>query len=266
MPIKIFKQFFFVFLAVEAIFAAPVNNPASARSLEKGFFFSGKWFSFRLGYEGDFILDRRLKEKGAHRIEDFSQNCNSGFLVLNLLNRLDLYGVMGEAKYEADWILKESSSNFGRLEMETRYNWKWAVGGKAIFFEWGDVTLAFGGRYAKTEPRLSWLSYSSAEYSLYKPGQAVCSFVEWQVDGEISYKIDFFIPYVAMKYSRAYVDLKAPEITVSSFGLDEIKMRSRDFYGAACGCGFCEGKYFQLNAEVRLFDEEAFTVTGEFRF
>lgn len=245
------------------LFSAPVENPAVPRSVETGFLFSGKWFSFRLGYEGDFVSNRRLKDTAGPRIEDFSQNCNSGFLVLNLLNRLDLYGLFGQAAYKSDWILTVSATDFARIEMETSYKDRWGLGFNAIFLEWGDVTLAVGGRYAKTDPQMLWLSKDAITY---KPSTPVFSYEEWQLDIAISYKIDFFIPYIAAKYSHADVKLRTPGIIISSENTDQISMKNRDNYGAAFGCGLTNGKYFHLNGEIRLFDEEAFTISGEFRF
>lgn len=257
------KVFFLALVLVQSAFAAPVGNPAVPRTVEKGFVFSGKWFSFRLGYEGDFVSNRRLKEKRASRIEDFSQDCNSGFLVINLLNRLDLYGIIGQARYKSEWIIQPSATSFTRVEMETSYRWRWDVGVNAIFFEWGDVTFALGGRYAKTDLSLLWLSLDAETY---KPASPIFSYEEWQADAAISYKIDIFIPYVSFKYSHTDLKLKVPDLVISAFNTDEIHMKSRNNYGAALGCGLSNGDYFHLNGEVRLFDEEAFTVTGEFRF
>ncbi len=257
------KTLFLFFFLVQVAFSAPVGNPATPRTIEKGFIFSGKWFSFRLGYEGDFVSNRRLKEKRAHRIDDFAQDCNSGFLVINLLNRLDLYGIIGQSRYKSDWIIQQSATSFTRIDLETNYRWRWGAGLNAIFFEWGDVTFALGGRYAKTDPSLLWISLDA---DTYKPDSPSFSYEEWQSDAAISYKIDIFVPYVAFKYSHTDVRLTVPDLVISSFGTDEMHMKSRNNYGAALGCGLSNGDYFQLNGEVRLFDEEAFTVTGEFRF
>ncbi len=257
------KYFFLVFCSIcFSLVGSPITNPAVARTVEKGFIFSGKWFSFRFGYEGDFVSNRRLKQKDADRIDNFSQDYNSGFLVLNLLNRLDVYGVLGQARYKADWIIKPYPPNFNRIELETSYRWRWDIGARAIFLEWGDVTFALGGRYSSTDPNLLWMSIDA---DTYKPASSF-SYEEWQVDAAISYKIDLIIPYISVKYSHADVQLQVPDLTISSFGTDEIGMENRDNYGIALGCGFSNGKYFHLNGEVRLFDEEAFTLSGEFRF
>jgi len=43
-------------------------------------------------------------------------------------------------------------------------------------------------------------------------------------------------------------------------------MKSKNNFGMALGCSLSSSKYFLLNAEVRLIDEEAVTINGEFRF
>ena len=80
--------------------AAPVGNTAAPQILEDGFFIpSDCWVDLRAGYEGDFVTDGRMKQRkqGSGRVDDYSQNTNSGTITLNILDRLDLYGVLGHS-------------------------------------------------------------------------------------------------------------------------------------------------------------------------
>jgi hypothetical protein len=259
------KLLIFLIFLFKILEAGPCKNPAAPKIIEKGFFISpSKWFNFRAGYEGNFIYNRRFLQRAtSKRINKFEQDLNSGVFVINVLKRLDLYGCAGEGLIKANWIINTSDITFSYLELETRYKFAWAAGVKIIFFEWGDTSFSLGGRYSYTKPEIRWISKDGVVRNL---EHCRMTFDEWQVDMGISYKIDFLIPYACAKYSRAKSKIAVTDIVISSDGRSELSLKNKNRFGMALGCTFSSSKYFMFNVEVRVIDEEAFDVSGEFKF
>jgi len=247
--------------------AAPVNNPASPGYIQEGCFFSpGFWMSCRAGYEGEFISNARLKQKEGNekRIDRFELDAHSGLVVINFMNRFDLFTTLGEASSCANWRVVFPVGITTRIEMETKYDFKWGVGAKAIFFEWGNASLSLGGRYTHLDAPLLSLSADGAAVST---GESTMRFETWQIDLGLSYKIDIFIPYFGVKYSDDKSSVSAvPNTVLSNNGDMDISMKNRKNVGVFLGCGLTTSKIFALNIEARLIDEEAFSIVGEFRF
>jgi hypothetical protein len=265
---KIFGIIFSLYLLFHCFFveAASSGNPASPKVVEEGFFFSSaSSFSFRLGYEGIFVPDRKMRKESSspRSINDFELYLNSGMCTLNILNRLDLFATYGKGKLKINWINVEHSNELYHLKMESNDHSSWSTGTKIIFFEWGNTCFSIGGRYLYFHPSLSYLS---KQFLIFPTKKAKIRFKEWQTDLGLSYKADILIPYLCLRYSKAKAHLSINDLFISQEGLTSLKMINRDNVGLALGCSISSGKYFFLNSEVRLFDEEGFTLSGEFKF
>jgi len=247
-------------------FSMPAGNPSSPSLIKEGFFISqATWFNFRVGYEGDFVRDRRLLQNDGskRKVNEFKRYNNSVKAVFNVLKRLDIYGTWGENKIEANWVIEEMQNAYSFLEIESRYDNCWSCGGKAIFFEWGNTNFSVGGGYSYTKPKILYLIKNG---EIDKLDFFNMNFNEWQVDVGISYKIDIFTPYALLKYSKAKSKLAIDGTIIASNFSSELYMKSNNNLGIALGCALSSSKYFFLNAEVRLIDEEAVTINGEFKF
>lgn len=248
------------------VFASPVGNPAAPNAIEEGFFIPpSSSMSVRLGYEGDFISDRRLKQEGTNRrVNDFSQSANSGVLTVNILNRLDVFGTFGEAKIKTNWIIATEPDSFSFLDLQTDFRTNWSTGVKAIFFEWGKTSLSFGGRYSSTKPSILSITKDGRVFPI--TGKSDFKFWQWQVDGGLSYKIDLFIPYLSAKYAKAKANVFIDDLIINSNNTSRLVMENKNSFGMAVGCTLTCSKYVMLNVEARLVDEESFTVSGDIRF
>ena len=263
------KKIFYIFIFIitsKALFALPCGNPASPHIIEEGLLISpASWVNCRVGYEGNFVSNRRLKKSEFNnRIDHFEMDMNAGTFTVNVQNRLDLYAVGGEARMQSYWRFVETNQTPSRVEFETKYRWAWSGGARAVFFDWGRTSLELGGRYLTSKPKVLWLTKNGTPIAFNK---AKCHFSEWQLDLGIAYHADLFFPYLGIKYSRAKV--RVSEIDAAIIGDEEthhVRMKNRRKVGMMLGCGVSNGKYFLLNIEARLFDEDAASVTGEFRF
>jgi hypothetical protein len=254
-------------LASSALYAAPVGNTSAPELIREGFFIScDSWIDFRVGYEGDFVTDGRMGQydQGAGRLDTYEQWTNSGTVTLNVLDRLDLYGVFGSSRTEADWRFNnDSNGSISRIKLETKYNFLWGVGARTILHKWRNTYFGLGGRYSFCSYIPMWMT---SDGIIQPVSNSHFDWREWQINLDISYKIDLFTPYIGVKYSNARAYLKSFAVPISSSLTGENSFENRIPVGLYLGCGLSTGRYFMLNIEARVVDEEAATVSCDFRF
>jgi hypothetical protein len=265
-PLKSFAIFAAALGAGASLFGAPVGDPLFSRLLKEGYFIPDhSHVNFRLGYEGDFISDARMKQtvEGCGRIDDYRQDANSGTVTLNLFDRLDLFGVFGSARTCADWRYVYEDAVF-RVQLETSYRFLWAAGGRAIIFEWGQTVFGLGGRYNATDANPVWAAINGVPIST--KGTRL-RWNEWQIDFDVAHQIEIFVPYIGVKYSSSHTKVgNFSEAPIAGNGSGTLHMRNRTPVGLVIGCTLTTEKYFMLNIEGRLIDELACTIAGDFRF
>lgn len=256
----------FAGLFASALFAAPVGNPAAPQLIEEGFFIPrDSWIDARAGYEGDFVSDERMEQykEGSGRVDTYQQDTNAGVAVLNLLDRVDIFGIFGSSRTRADWRFLTAEGVIHRVEMETLYQFLWGVGARAILFEWGNMVFGIDGRYSFSNYKPAWLTIDGINDSV---SGARCRWREWQVGSDFSYNIELFTLYLGLKYSNAQTRLGSFEVPISADGSGTNHFRNRMPVGIYFGCSLSRGRYFMLNIEGRLVDEEALTISGDLRF
>lgn len=255
------------FLLPIALSAAPVGNPAAPQLITEGFISANNNFclSSRVGYEGDFVSDARMKqtENGSGDIDNYTQDTNSGTVTLSILDRADVYGVFGSSRTYADWRFNQPDGATNRIELETSYRFVWAAGGRFILYEWGNAILGLGGRYSQSSAPISWITFNGAPESI---SEASLDWHQWQVNLLFSYKIDLFIPYLGMNYLSEHTKAGPFPVPVSGRGSDFLHLKNRSSTGLVIGASLTTGKYFMLNIEGRLINEEAFSISGDIKF
>lgn len=254
-----------VVASMASLEAAPVGNPAAPKIIAEGFAFSPSVSAdLRLGYEGDFVSDGKMEQEveSSGRVDNFEQCTNSGTVTLNILNRLDLFGVFGSCKFQGDWRFSDGSALY-RIETETHYDFLWAAGARAILFEWGSTSLGMGARYSASNNTPIWLTTNGASSSV---SRSQLEWRQWQVNLGISYNIDLFTPYIGGKYSSEKAHLFDFPTPIAPDDSGSNHFENREPVGLYLGCSLSNGKYFMLNIEGRLIDEEAVTISGDFRF
>lgn len=261
------KKIFCLFVVVaNMLFTLPSGNPSSPHIIEEGLFISpASWVNCRVGYEGNFVSNRRMKKSDINNpIDHFEMDMNAGFFTLNIQNRLDLYAIVGEARMQSYWRFIETNQIFSRIEFETKYRLGWAGGARAVFFDWGKLSLGLQGRYLTSKPKILWMTKNGSPLEF---DRAKCCFSEWQMDLGFAYHADLFFPYLGVKYSNAKAKISKISTTAIAEGDSHyLRMKSKRKVGMLIGCGISNGKYFLLNIESRILDEDAASVTGEFHF
>ena len=84
----------------------------------------------------------------------------------------------------------------------------------------------------------------------------------------VYHKIGIFVPYFGIKYSdaRSQINGLPNNVIISNSGVNTIKMKRRNHVGGFIGVTLTNGCKFLVSIEARLADEEAATVSGQFRF
>lgn len=259
---------FFILLCLPfAVRGAPVGNTAAPEIIQQGFFSPrASSMSLRLGYEADFVTDARLGQydQSSGRVDSYTQDTNSGLVTWNFVERLDLFGVFGKSKTEADWRFTNlANDQVHRIKLKTKGAFLWAAGARAILYEWNDLFLGMGGRYSASEYAISRVSNDGIAAS---PEGASLRWRQWQINLDISYKIQIFTPYIGTKYESVISKLRGFSTEISANGTGSNTFKNRSPVGLYLGCTLSNGKFFALNIEGRLIDEEAVTVVADFRF
>ena len=263
--LKKFSLVFFSTIAVLSLHSAPVGNTMAPQLIQQGFLIPcDSWIDFRAGYEGDFVGDGRLKQivEGSGRVDTFQQYSNAATITLNIVDRLDIYGVFGSSRVCSDWRFN-TATTITRIQLETLYHFFWGAGARGIFFEWDKLCLGLGGRYSYCSYKPSWLTTNAIPVSV--AGTRLI-WREWQIDLDVSYNIDMFTPYLGVKYSNVLAKLGTFPTPISSGGTGNDQFQNRTPVGIFIGCAISNCKYFMLNIEGRLVDEDAVTISGDLRF
>ncbi len=246
--------------------AIPVGNPYNPGILGKGLLIpSDNWINFRVEYLGNFVTDRRLMQaaRGAGKVDCFSQYTNSGSLTLNIKERVDIYGTCGVGNISGKWRVKNLGVT-SWVKAKSNSHYTWTIGTNIILLEWKKTCLGFNISYMEMEPALKLLTIDNV---LGNVSNAGFHYHEWQGAIGVARRIKFLIPYIGIQYTSVecivdspYTPSIAPNYSTTNH------FKSKNHAGVYLGCAISNGNIFFLNIEARLVDEEAMTVTADFRF
>jgi hypothetical protein len=259
-------RYFFLFILWCHIQAAPIGNPASPHLLNQGFFIPCEcWVNIRGGYEGDFVLDGNMEqeEKGSGLVDKYTRSTHSGVATLNILERLDLYGVFGYSKVNANWRFTDLADRIRYVQMTAARNFLWSVGGRALIYSYHLLDIGLGARYGASHHHLSTFTIDGDPISL-QGGK--CEWHGWQANLGLSYHICLFTPYIGAFYMDEVTIIRGLASSFADFGAHSDHLRNRHPVGVYLGCTLSNDEFFMLNIESRLISEEAVSVTVDFRF
>lgn len=254
---------FFLF-AIPLLHALPVGNPAAPRMVTEGFFLNVKsGVSGRVGYEGDFVRDGYFKQQDGDTVDKYGETNNTATVTFNILDWTDVYAILGNSQASSNWRFTNPENEVIRIQMETNAELLWGVGARVILWEGSHATLGAGGRYEQSGNKVSWLTSDGVSQSvngtnLYWHG--------WQADLDVAYHIDLLTPYVGVKYSNIHSSITGAQTQIAAGGSQNAYLTNRIPVGMVVGCSLSTGKYFMLNLEARLINEEAATISADIRF
>lgn len=259
--------FFLFFFAVRmSAFALYNGNPSLPMMPETGAFIPKEcWFGMKAGYEMDFVYDRKLHMDGHHlghcsrRVHQFESLSNFGVVTFNFNDRVEIFGNLGSMSCE---ISHRPFSNT-KISYHSSSHFAWGVGGRAILAYWGDLQLSVNAAYVATDSSLSSLKVNSKSFST---RHAEFDLREWQVGIGVSWRLRWFVPYLGADFSdfRARID----HLNSIKFLIPGNHITVKDSYpcGIFSGLGFSPSRAFNVNLEARFINENAVTLSTDFKF
>lgn len=261
------KGILLLFILPIAGWALPVGNPADPSIYSKGVWSSSdscesSWanhLALRAGYYGDFVFNGHVKRTNhTGQIEQLQMNTNAGLLSVNIVNRVDLFGLIGATHAEA---VSHSVHGDYRFELEYDTHYSWGVGARAVLWKWSHATLGLEGQYFAYSPSIMRYEQIGTD-SEYPDAYAHARFYEWQVGLGLSYRICNFVPYIAIEGS--YLSINNKQSTVLGVTLNNFE--SAKYIGYAVGVTLVDDDKATLTVEGRFADQLACCVNGQFRF
>ena len=132
-----------LFSLAGAVFASPINLPQGIKGQE-GLFLSGNNFGISAGYLYDHVAERKLtKDAGKVNFDTMG-----GKIILSLMNKIDLYTVLGGVQ-SPEYKTSVSGSDY-QFNLEDKFIWE--LGASAVIHEWKDkgIQLFADGNYRES--------------------------------------------------------------------------------------------------------------------
>lgn len=241
-----------LFSVVELLYAAPVDVPIAIQGLE-GVIFKNKESGIGLSVaaEVDLLTKRKLNVADNGGNAKVKGQFYVGKIILTLLNKLDIYGILGKAEN------LEYKDSYSKFKPEGKFTW--GAGLSIPVWEWENYGLQFfvDGKY-RTVNNMDY--NSNSEIGLTGIGgtisvpKVLADWQEWQVAFGAAKKFKYCMPYLGIKYS----DFKESTI-VSSATSDTI-------IGLFVGCALTPIKALSIDFQGRFIDETAFAIKATYKF
>lgn len=260
-----------VLLTCGAVYALPVGNPSEG-SLFANRSCSNVW-SVRLGFSGDYVFNRHMMgdTSGGGSIHQTTIDTNSGYLALNICDRVDLFTRLGASQIE----VKAEGTAIGleeRVGSEFQFSteFSWSIGARATIWECRCLSFGLEGEYFQTNPDVT-LYVDNVD--AYIPINGFSSkYREWQAGLGASYSFKTrcptfaMVPYLAVKFSGSKLDLGGLRIFSSGSRGTTIDIKNAKNIGYAVGTSITLCDRFSVTIEGRFADETALYINSQFSF
>jgi hypothetical protein len=255
------KYFFFLFciFRLNAVF---VGNPLNPNLYQDGIISCGcRAFSMRLGYIQECIYKGKYEDE-FKTIEstnsDNSLSTYGGILTFNFLNRLDVYGMLGNSRLIIDEVI------FDKRRIS------WAAGAKALIYKKCNLALGIDIKHFETKSKPNFFVLEGMPAPLLTDFKL--EYEETQGAVCIAYISNFLSPYIGATYlfSRITPIPNSGALNLQNFDMivdfEIKKATNRKRWGMVIGATLLNCQTITLNLESRIFDQNSINITSEVRF
>ena len=259
-----------ILLGLEKVDALPVGNPSEASLFSQESSARSDRIRFGFGFYGDYVFNRNLETKTGKKI-DYSQiSTNAGYLVVNFWETVDLFAALGATQFAFNTSLApfNSTNRSPRFDFTSLTTFSWSLGARATLWQYKRLALGLEGQYFSANPSPKVL-FIRTNVDDYPDSSRKRTYSEWQIGTGISYRYNpYFVPYVAVKYSRAFWNFDNQTFLVTGTQATLPSFRNSKNWGYAVGATLAPilAKKFALTVEGRFADETAVYVNGQIRF
>lgn len=269
-------------LAGSTLVALPIGNPAEPTLLGEGLFLPGNagldvcdlfyaprisWcdsFSLRFGFYGDYVFNHHMELKSGQDVEKTEIYTNAGYLVFNLLNRIDIFGTLGASNLfvRGNSAIFRTETTTAPFEMESTTDFSWSIGSRVTFIDCGCLFFGAEGQYFRIRTDLDRVTTGISEYY----DDVHMDYWEWQIGVSAGVKTGVLLPYLGLKISQSRLDFNEDQINVGTLVFNLNEFHQKQFWGYACGVSLIDIPYMSATAEARFGDEKALHVKTQCRF
>jgi hypothetical protein len=249
--------------------AAPVDIPTQGQGLKSEIYRSEELgIALSLGSEFEYIDKRKLSKYSG----ELGAEILSGKIILSLdEGNFDFYGIFGQAR---NIKYKETVNNeVWEAELENKFMWGLGLSVYADVDYIGEDTIVFFDAKYRTARNVGFeaVTASGKRYTEKDlkdlagvSGSANAKWEEWHLAAGLGKKLDFYMPYIGIRYSdiRTQTELKID--SVGTFTGETVKSKNK--VGMFLGCAITPTDRFSIDLQGRIIDEQAFSVKGTFKF
>lgn len=258
------KALFACCLCLTRLYGLYYGSPNLPDTAKEGIFIPKEcWFGVKLGYQNDYVLDKSLKvanKLSAKKIEVFNYYLQQGVLTLNFVNRFEAYGSLGSMKFR----IEPRNAGVIRQVYETKNEFAWGFGGRAILFEFSAAALGLDFKYQGCSPALRSISRNGIPRE--SVGGSYLRYREWQIGLGLSYALEMFTPYIGGIYTQSKGQYKHLPADLLPDHKRHFSVNSKKKFGMALGTTLSTGKGFELDLEARMINETALSAAANVRF
>lgn len=242
------------------------GNPSFPMMPEEGIFIAKeKWLGVKVGYEFDRVYDRKLQMEGRElenqrkKVQKYESLSNFGVVTLNFNQRAEFFSTLGAMSCK----ISQTPYSDTRVTYHTHSHFTWGIGGRAILAYWGDLQVSVNAAYVQADLPLSSLEVNGKSYP---KRHLEIDFRQWQVGAGISYRVNWFIPYIGVDYSDFRARVEHLRALKSLFPKKHVTFKEKYATGLYMGFGLCPDRAFNLNLEVRVINENAVSLSADLKF
>jgi hypothetical protein len=241
-----------------------VGNPGQpALQLEGIAIECPQYCSFRVSYLDDYIFRQSCHDEFLVDGVEISEtkmklSTYAAMLTLNLVDRLDFYGILGSTQMQID------------QEIFTKRRFAWGAGGKIVIFKLPKFKIGLDAKYFQTKQRPTFLISDHLAYNVIS--NFALNYQEIQVALGMTGQVSIFAPYINATYLIAkltpeprYLVVRFPDENLS-VEIPSTAIIGGNRWGMALGLTLIDQSKASLAVEWRTFNQDAIDVNLEVRF
>lgn len=261
----------FQLACIPAAFGMYSGNPADPM-LGNGslYFCDSPWWSPKLGFQRDYVLDRKLKTNSLHiqRVDEFEINSDQATIAFDFCRSFEVYGSVGAAR-----AFMRNRPDLPPADPQKHQDWEtsdgtiWSVGGKVILWDCSNAIVSVLGGYEQYRTNFEWIGIQTVNPADTK---AKLRYSEWQVSVGGAYNFCCAVPYINLNFSgltsskvTGVQTIPQDDTTVS---VNTICLKTRKCVGLSIGTSFAPVDCFYVTVEARVINERALTLQGQLKF
>jgi len=240
-----------------------IGNPSSPALFTKSVLqTSENWWQLHTGYVYDKMYKGRFKERVVTEDSDptfATSDTQAALLSLNLFNHWEIYGVVGGTKMTFD------------KQIYSHRRTSWSTGTKILIYRLNNLYFGLDGKYFYTDQKPDYILSDGDVYTLITP--LTMRYQEFQGSFGIAYNdYRLFSPYLGFTYLFSQIDPYPKTVILKEPKTDDIiifdlkESDGKKTWGFYLGTTIVTTGQININLEARFFDQNAFNVSGAFRF